>query len=85
MRGLLLNLNFLNSHVRIHGSGFLNSLGQCMVMVNRIPIGLNGYLLLHTGFNDTILLRFILSRQEEHKEFHDGNRNLPLKKKKKTS
>lgn len=67
---LLLNLNFLHRHVRVHSCGLLYGLCQGPVMINWVTVGLDGNLLFHSGFYDAISFSFILKPKYLFKSDH---------------
>lgn len=65
LRRLLLDFNLLNSHVRVHGSCLLDCLCQSLVVINRVTVRLDGNLLLHPCFNNSILFRLVLKCKDK--------------------
>lgn len=59
LRALLLDLDLLDRHVRVHRCCFLDGLGERAVVVDGVSVGLDGDLLLHAGFHHAVALRLV--------------------------
>lgn len=79
LRRLLLDFNLLNSHVRVHGSCLLDCLCQSLVVIYRVTVRLDGNLLLHPCFNNSILFRLVLKCKEKNSILLDKKNDFVTK------
>lgn len=79
LRGrLLLDLDLLDGHVRVHGRGLLDGLGQRPIVIDRVSVGLDRDLLLHPGFHHPIALGLVLPKTKQSRLEPNGYRQLKL-------
>lgn len=57
---LLLDLNLLDGHIRIHSRRLLDGFRQGFVVVDGVPVALYRDLLLHSRLQHAVLLRLVL-------------------------